>query len=163
MTKTTGWMALAAALALGAAGCEERSTTTGGTAATPTPATEEAVTPATGAEATGGMEQQAGSEQMQTFQTYRIDRLEGNEVILMPSGGAGEVQPQAGSEVRISKDEFQQLAGFEAQEGTEVQVQMGSDNRPMKIQKQAGGMEPSETPSQPMDPTESSPDSGSPQ
>lgn len=124
--------AVAFAVALGTVGCRDR-TGEGGAAGTPAPGD------ATLGETTPDVQtqEQAGAEQMSS---YTVESIEGDNVKLRPEAMPGEVEAQAGRELEISKDEFQRLAGMEAQQGMKVQVQLGADGKPQKIQHQAGEM-----------------------
>jgi hypothetical protein len=121
---------MAFAVALGAVGCRNQNGA-GGTGG--------GETGTTGDTTLGGRAQtdtQSGTERMST---YMIESIEGDNVRLRPQGMSGDVQTQSGREITMSKDEFQRLAGSEAKEGTMVQVQLGDDGKPQKIQHQSGG------------------------
>lgn len=130
---------IGAALALALVGCrnnQNRQSAVGDTTGTTAGTTE--AEPRSGTQDTTGttMEPQAGMD------AYVVDRIEAENVILVPAPVGGEIEPQAGQEVKLSKDEFQNMAGFEAKEGERVKLQLGADGKPSKIEKQSGQEEP---------------------
>ena len=126
---------VAFAVALGTVGCRNNAQRGG----EPTPAEGSAPGDATLGETTPDVQtqEQAGSEQMSS---YTVESIEGDNVILRPQSMPGDVEAQSGRELQISKDEFQQLAGMEAEQGMQVQVQLGADGKPQQIKHQSGSM-----------------------